>query len=71
MSVADTAIIPIQDVLSLGAEARMNLPGRPMGNWGWRLLPDQLDDQLAQQLGRLTGLYGRERLAVDEHRDMV
>jgi 4-alpha-glucanotransferase len=71
MSVADTAIIPMQDVLSLGTEARMNLPGRAMGNWGWRLLPGQLTGELAQRLGMLTSHYGRERLAVDEHRDMV
>jgi 4-alpha-glucanotransferase len=71
LSVADTAIIPMQDVLSLGTEARMNLPGRPMGNWGWRVQLEQLTSQPAQQLGRLTSLHGRERLAVDEHRDMV
>ncbi len=71
MSAADTAIVPMQDVLSLGTEARMNLPGRPMGNWGWRVLPDQLDGALAQRLGLLTSLCGRERLAVDEHRDMI
>ncbi len=71
MSVADTAIIPMQDVLSLGTEARINLPGRAMRNWGWRLLPDQLNSALAQRLGQLTSLCGRERLAVDEHRDMI
>jgi 4-alpha-glucanotransferase len=70
-SVADTTIIPMQDVLSLGTEARMNLPGRAMGNWGWRLLPEQLDSERAQRLGLLTSMYGRERLAVDEHRDMI
>jgi len=71
MSAAETAIIPMQDVLSLGTEARMNLPGRAMGNWGWRVLTDQLTGELAQQLGVLTSVYGRERLAVDEHRDMI
>jgi 4-alpha-glucanotransferase len=71
MSPAETAIIPMQDVLGLGTEARMNLPGRPMGNWGWRLTDGQLDDALASRLARLTGLYGRERLAVGVHRDMV
>jgi 4-alpha-glucanotransferase len=70
-SAADTAIIPMQDVLSLGTEARMNLPGRPSGNWGWRLQPEQLNNDLAQRLGKLSSLYGRERLAVDEHRDMI
>jgi 4-alpha-glucanotransferase len=71
MSVADTAIIPMQDVLSLGTEARMNLPGQPMGNWAWRVLASQLTGELAQRLGHLTSLYGRERLSVDEHRDMT
>jgi 4-alpha-glucanotransferase len=71
MSAAETTIIPMQDVLSLGTEARMNLPGRAMGNWGWRVLPGQLSTEIAHQLGRLTSWYGRERLAVDEHRDMI
>jgi 4-alpha-glucanotransferase len=58
-SVAETAIVPMQDVLSLGTEARMNYPGRPSGNWSWRLLPDQLRDEVAQRLGELATLYGR------------
>ena len=41
-SVADTAIIPMQDILGLGSEARMNLPGRQSGNWGFRFSWDQL-----------------------------
>lgn len=65
MSVADTAIVPMQDVLSLGSEARMNQPGRPMGNWSWRLVPDQLRDDLAARLELLTTLYGREPLDMD------
>jgi 4-alpha-glucanotransferase len=59
MSVADTTIFPMQDVLSLGPEARMNVPGRAYGNWSWRLLPDQLTNEVAQRLGELTTLYGR------------
>lgn len=39
-SVADTAIVPMQDVLGLGTEARLNTPGRPEGNWEWRLAGD-------------------------------
>lgn len=58
-SVAETAIVPMQDVLSLGTAARMNYPGRPGGNWGWRLLPDQLRSGVAERLGELTALYGR------------
>ena len=41
-SVADTAIVPLQDLLGLGSEARMNYPSRPTGNWGWRCLPGAL-----------------------------
>lgn len=63
MSVADTAIAPMQDVLNLGNEARMNQPGSPMGNWAWRLLPEQLTDDVAQRLALLTALYGREPIA--------
>jgi 4-alpha-glucanotransferase len=49
----------------------MNLPGRAMGNWGWRLTEQQLEPALAHRLGRLTSVYGRERLAIDVHRDTV
>jgi len=59
MSVGDTAIVPMQDVLSLGGKARMNQPGRPLGNWGWRLRPEQLSDDVAARLRDLTELYGR------------
>lgn len=59
MSVGDTVVVPAQDVLSLGSEARMNLPGRPMGNWGWRLLPEQLTAATSDRLATLTALYGR------------
>jgi 4-alpha-glucanotransferase len=59
-SVADIAIIPLQDVLGLGEEARMNLPGTTGGNWQWRYWPGALDDMLAHRLHTLTALYGRE-----------
>jgi 4-alpha-glucanotransferase len=58
-SVADTAIVPVQDVLALGSEARMNLPGRPAGNWSWRLAEGALADHHAARLAELTDLYGR------------
>lgn len=56
-SVADTAIYPLQDVLSLGSEARMNLPGRPEGNWAWRYRAGDLRPELAllHELARVTG----------------
>lgn len=59
LSVADTAIVPVQDVLGLGSEARMNHPGRAEGNWAWRLLPGQLTDGHCARLRELTETYGR------------
>ncbi|MDD5712026.1 MAG: 4-alpha-glucanotransferase [Smithellaceae bacterium] len=59
-SPADTAIIPMQDVLSLGAGARMNKPGTTKGNWQWRLGAKQLTTSLARRLYQLTALYGRD-----------
>jgi hypothetical protein len=58
-SVADTAIIAMQDIFRLGNEARMNVPGQPFGNWSWRCRADQLTSDLATGLGALTRLYGR------------
>jgi 4-alpha-glucanotransferase len=58
-SVADTAIVPLQDLFSLGSEARMNLPGRLGGNWGWRYTPEMLRPDIAGRLKLLTQLYGR------------
>lgn len=59
MSVADTAILPMQDILGLGEEARMNLPATTKGNWGWRLRPDQLNPALVTPLLQMTRIYGR------------
>jgi len=58
-SVADTAIIPLQDVLGLGNEARMNLPATETGNWTWRISPGALRDDAANRLSDLCRLYGR------------
>jgi len=58
-SVADTAIIAMQDVLRLDDAARMNVPGKPMGNWAWRYQRWQLDEGLAQGLRTLAATYGR------------
>ena len=59
-SVADTAIIPLQDLLGLGTEARMNLPNSTSGNWAWRFKADALTDKLGERLKKLTQIYGRE-----------
>ena len=58
-SVADTAIVPAQDLLGLGSEARMNQPGTLGGNWRWRLLPEQLTSDVARKLGVMTETYER------------
>ncbi|MFZ1634522.1 MAG: 4-alpha-glucanotransferase, partial [Chitinophagales bacterium] len=58
-SVANTAIIPMQDLLRLGGEARMNLPGTTVNNWLWRMKGDDLQDDLANELRTLTVLYDR------------
>ena len=59
MSVANMAILPMQDVLGLGEKDRMNLPSTPKGNWEWRLLPDQITPSLSERLGEMTKMYGR------------
>jgi 4-alpha-glucanotransferase len=58
-SVADTAIAPLQDVLGLGSEARMNLPGTAENNWAWRFRAGGLKARLWDRLGELTETYGR------------
>ena len=58
-SVADTTLIPLQDVLGLGSEARMNRPATLSGNWRWRCRPEMLDADTARDLRRLTELYER------------
>jgi 4-alpha-glucanotransferase len=58
-SVARIAIIPMQDVLGLGAEARMNRPAGKNGNWQWRMRPGRTEARLAGKLRKLTWTYGR------------
>lgn len=58
-SVADTVILPVQDVLGLGAEARMNRPGTARGNWNWKLAEGALPDSHAERLAALAALFGR------------
>jgi 4-alpha-glucanotransferase len=59
MSVAKIAIIPLQDILGLGEEARMNLPATSRGNWMWRFLPEQLTPAIKRKLLEMTRIYGR------------
>ena len=58
-SVADLAIAPLQDVLGLGSEARMNLPGEPEGNWTWRYRAEALNEWHASRLREMADLYER------------
>ena len=58
-SSADLAVVPVQDVLGLGSEARMNTPAVLDGNWRWKLLPGQLDPGAARMLRDLADLFGR------------
>ncbi len=59
MSVANTAIVPAQDFLGLDSDARMNFPGRPEGNWTWRLVEGQLTPELAHRIRCMLLLYER------------
>lgn len=59
MSVANMVVFPMQDLLNLGAEARMNTPGTDRENWQWRVLPEQLTPALAERLTEMTRIYGR------------
>jgi 4-alpha-glucanotransferase len=58
-SVAETVLIPLQDVLGLGSEARMNLPATLSGNWRWRFRPEMPTPETAGELRNLTELYER------------
>ena len=59
-SVSDTCIVPIQDYLDLGGEARMNFPGTLSdANWTWRAKEGMINDDLAKRICSMTKLYGR------------
>jgi 4-alpha-glucanotransferase len=58
-SVADTALAPLQDVLGLGSDGRMNFPGHPAGNWSWRFTEAMVTGGALERLGEQTELYGR------------
>lgn len=60
-SVTNTAIVPLQDVLGCGSEARMNVPARESGNWGWRFRTEQLTPEIRSRLAEMTEVYGRNR----------
>jgi 4-alpha-glucanotransferase len=59
MSVADTVIIPFQDLLGLPGEARMNVPGTASGNWDWRFTWGTISRHSGALLPGMLGRYGR------------
>ena len=66
-SVADMAIVPMQDIIGVGSEARMNIPSTLGGNWQWRATADQINHKLAKRLYKYMEMYGR--LRKDEETD--
>jgi len=58
-SVANTAIAPMQDILGLGSQARMNLPGTSSGNWKWRMKPGAATGEIATRIREMAKLYDR------------
>jgi 4-alpha-glucanotransferase len=58
-SVARLAVIPVQDLLRLGSEGRLNTPGTAVGNWGWKLPPGALTESLARECRLLSSVFGR------------
>ncbi len=68
-SVADMAIVPMQDLLGLDSKARMNIPSTTGGNWVWRATPEQIDMKLAKKLHKCMEMYAR--LAVNPKTEEV
>ena len=61
-SVADTCIIPVQDYLGLGSEARINIPSMLGDNWKWRMEKDSFSKPMIEKIKMLTELYGRKKI---------
>lgn len=58
-SVAKLAMVPMQDILGMGKEGIMNIPGSTSGNWTWRMTYEEVPFDLAEELKNLNELYGR------------
>ena len=58
-SVADRCVIPVQDYLCLGNEARINEPSTLGDNWKWRMKKGQLNEKIIEKIYKMTKLYGR------------
>jgi 4-alpha-glucanotransferase len=67
-SVADTAIIPVADLLGLDSSARMNLPGTGTGNWTWRMNPGAITQQIENRLAEMTSMYDRSPIQPERNR---
>ncbi len=63
-SVGNTVVLPLQDILGLGTNAKMNTPSQPTGNWGWRCRVEAFNDELSGRLKYLTYLYGRTPIPI-------
>jgi 4-alpha-glucanotransferase len=68
-SIANLSIIPMPDVLGLGSESRMNMPGVATGNWAWRYQEEALTEDLRQRLNTLTHRFGRAPRPLPEPHD--
>ncbi|MFC2135788.1 4-alpha-glucanotransferase [Bacteroidota bacterium] len=68
-SIANIVMIPMQDILNLGTEARMNMPSKPDGNWNWRFTWDQIQGGLADKYKELVKMYDRSFKLIDESDD--
>jgi 4-alpha-glucanotransferase len=68
-SIADMCVIPLQDVLGLDSNSRMNIPSFPEGNWTWRYQPGALTEELAEKLGTITELSDRAPSERSQERD--
>lgn len=66
LAAAHIAIVPLQDCMGLGSEARMNTPAAASGNWSWRFLPHQLNEGIRNGLAELAELYGRAFIPTEE-----
>src|SRR5207248_5858546 len=68
-SVADLCVIPLGDVLGLGADGRMNVPSEADGNWAWRFRRDALTPELTKKLAELATVSDRAPLQAAQQRD--
>ncbi len=64
-SVGNTVVLPFQDILGLGTDAKMNTPSQPTGNWSWRCRAEAFNDELSGRLRYLTYLYGRTPVNIE------